>query len=117
MVIHRAYLLEKGHRQVAWVHGTYGTCGVNPERARSNQKHLWHDFHVVYQLTLNGYVIVATDYAGLGITQDANGKPIAHEYITVPAQGSDVLYSIKVAQAAFPEFSAEVIIIRDSESG
>ncbi|KAL8786447.1 MAG: hypothetical protein Q9213_002763 [Squamulea squamosa] len=104
----------KGHPLLAWAHGT---SGVNPESAPSNHKHLWHDFQVVYQLTLNGYVVVATDYAGLGITQDAMGNPIAHEYMTGPAQGADVVCSITAARVAFPELSEEFIIIGDSEGG
>ncbi|KAL8705706.1 MAG: hypothetical protein Q9201_001181 [Fulgogasparrea decipioides] len=105
---------REGYPLVAWAHGT---SGVNPESAPSNLKHLWHDFQVVYQLTLNGYVVVATDYAGLGLAQDTLGNPIAHEYMTGPAQGNDVVFSVKAAQEAFPELSQEFVIIGDSEGG
>lgn len=104
----------KGHPLLVWAHGT---SGINPDSAPSNHKHLWHDFQVVYQLTLNGYVVVATDYAGLGVNQDALRNPIAHEYMTGPAQGNDVVFSIMAARAAFPELSEEFIIIGDSEGG
>lgn len=105
---------QEGYPTVAWAHGT---SGVNPESAPSNLKHLWHDFQVVYQLTLNGYVVVATDYAGLGLAEDASGNPIAHEYMTGPAQGNDVIFSVKAAREAFPELSKEFVIIGDSEGG
>ncbi|KAL8723375.1 MAG: hypothetical protein Q9181_007295 [Wetmoreana brouardii] len=105
---------REGYPLVAWAHGT---SGVNPDSAPSNLKHLWHDFQVVYQLTLNGYVVVATDYAGLGLGSDALGNPIAHEYMTGPAQGNDVVFSVKAAREAFPELSQEFVIIGDSEGG
>ena len=103
-----------GYPLVAWAHGT---SGINPESAPSNLKHLWHDFQVVFQLTLNGYVVVATDYAGLGLGKDALGNPIAHEYMTGPAQGNDVIFSVKAAREAFPELTQEFVIIGDSEGG
>ncbi|KAL8719742.1 MAG: hypothetical protein Q9225_003286 [Loekoesia sp. 1 TL-2023] len=105
---------REGYPMVAWAHGT---SGINPESAPSNLKHLWHDFQVVYPLTLSGYVVVATDYAGLGVGKDASGNPIAHEYLTGPAQGNDVIFSVKAAREAFPELSKEFVIIGDSEGG
>jgi len=105
---------RQGHPVVAWAHGT---SGVNPESAPSNLKHLWHDFQVVYQVTLNGYVIVATDYAGLGLERDGLDNEIVHEYMTGPAQGNDVIFSVKAARVAFPELSEDFVIIGDSEGG
>ena len=77
-----------------WAHGT---SGVNAESAPSNIRHLWHHFQVPYQLALNGYVVVATDYAELGIGSDAFGNAVIHEYLTGPAQANDIFYSIKAA--------------------
>ena len=105
---------RNGYPLVAWAHGTSGN---NPESAPSNHKYLWHDFQVVFQLTLNGYVVVATDYAGLGLAKDASGIPIAHEYLTGPAQGNDVIFSVKAAGEAFPELSKDFVIIGSSEGG
>ena len=105
---------KNGYPLVAWAHGT---SGINAECAPSNHKHLWHDFQVVFQLTLNGYVVVATDYAGLGLENDALGNPFAHEYLMGPAQGNDVLFSIKAAGEAFPELSKDFVIIGSSQGG
>ena len=105
---------REGYPVVAWAHGT---SGINAEAAPSNLKHLWHDFQVLFQLSLNGYVVVATDYAGLGVVNDAAGHPIAHEYMTGPAQGSDVVYSVIAAQEAFVELSKDFVIIGSSEGG
>ena len=65
-----------GYPLIAWAHGT---SGVAPECAPSNIKHLWHHFQAPYQLALLGFVVVATDYAGLGVAKDASGKSIIHE--------------------------------------
>lgn len=103
-----------GYPFIAWAHGTSGN---HAESAPSNIKHLWHHFQIVYQLALNGYVVVATDYAGLGVSSDANGNPITHEYLTAPAQANDVIYSIPAARAAFPELSHEFVIAGQSQGG
>ena len=110
----RKFSNVEGYPMVAWAHGT---SGVNSESAPSNLKTLWHDFQVVYQLALNGYVVIATDYAGLGPPADAEGKTIAHEYLTGPAQGADVVFSVRAAREAFSELSKEFIIIGSSEGG
>ena len=103
-----------GYPVVAWAHGT---SGCTPESAPSNIKHLWNHFQAPYQLALNGYVVVATDYAGLGVGNHANGQSIPHEYITGPAQANDIAFSIIAAQAAFPELSREFIVLGSSLGG
>lgn len=99
---------------VVWAHGT---SGVSAQCAPSNIRNLWHHFQVPYQLALAGYVVVATDYAGLGVEKDAHGKFIVHEYLTSPAQANDIMYSIPAAREAFPELSKEFVIIGSSEGG
>lgn len=110
--------IAKAHRNgypvIAWAHGT---SGVHAECAPSNIQNLWHHFQAPYQFALNGYVVVATDYAGLGVGADANGNYIPHEYITAPAQANDVLNSIPAARKAFPELSSDFVIVGSSEGG
>lgn len=62
----------------AWAHGT---SGVTANAAPSYHKNLWQHFLAPYQLALQGYVVVATDYAGLGIKEDASKRPIIHEIL------------------------------------
>ena len=99
---------------VVWAHGTSGT---NNECAPSNIQNLWHHFQAPYQLALLGYVVVATDYAGLGVGSDAYGKTIVHEYLNGLAQANDVAYSIPAAQTVFPEISKRFVVIGSSEGG
>lgn len=106
--------LHNGLPTVAWAHGT---SGVFNECAPSNIKFLWHQFQLPFQLVLNGYVIIATDYAGLGLSMDANGKPIIHEYLTGPAHANDIFYSIMAARQAFPKMSEEFVAVGTSQGG
>ena len=103
-----------GHPFVIWAHGTSGN---NDESAPSNNQHLWHHFQAPYQLALLGFVVVATDYAGLGVGSDASGKPIVHEYLNGRAHANDVAYSIPAAQAAFPELSKRFVVVGSSQGG
>ncbi|KAG8531936.1 uncharacterized protein KY384_003572 [Bacidia gigantensis] len=105
---------NKGYPMVAWAHGTSGSAA---ECAPSNIQFLWHQFQAPYQLALNGYVVVATDYAGLGVSRDAAGQPIVHEYLNRAIQATDLYYSIPAAQQAFPELSREFIAAGQSQGG
>lgn len=98
-------------------HMVRGTSDSAPECAPFNVRNLWHHFQAPYQLALLGYVVVATDYAGLGVTTDASGNSIIHEYITDLAQANDVFYFIPAPRKAFPELSEHFVVIGSSEGG
>ena len=98
----------------AWAHGT---SGPHDECAPSNIQNLWHHFQAPYQLALLGFAVLATDYAGLGVAEDASGNFIVHEYLNGHAQGNDVAYSIPAAQEAFPELSKRFVVIGSSQGG
>lgn len=110
----RSHPPVSGHPVVAWAHGTSGSAA---ESAPSNIKNLWHHFQAPYPLALNGYVVVATDYAGLGVAADEDGKATVHEYLTGCAQANDVAFSVRAARAAFPELSEEFVVIGSSLGG
>lgn len=99
---------------VVWAHGTSGN---HDECAPSNIQNLLHHFQAPYQLALLGYVVVATDYAGLGVGADASGKFIVHEFLNSLAQANDVAYSIPAAQKAFPELSKKFVVVGSSQGG
>lgn len=96
----------KGGRPViSWAHGTTGTaqnCGpsqaVNPA-VPLNQYFLvggnsWSDYGLpaVDEFIKEGYVVVATDYQGLG----GGGK---HQYVVSATQGRDAINAIRAAGA------------------
>lgn len=103
-----------GYPVVAWAHGT---SGFDANAAPSNHKNLWQHFLAPYQLALQGYVVVGTDYAGLGVKKTASGEAITHEYLSPPSQAKDVIYSVQAAQEAFPELSKRFVAIGHSQGG
>ncbi|KAI4121549.1 MAG: hypothetical protein LQ338_006304 [Usnochroma carphineum] len=103
-----------GYQVVAWAHGT---SGITAEFAPSHHKNLWQHFQAPYQLALQGYVVVATDYAGLGIGKDASGDVITHAYLACPSHANDVVYSVQAAQSAFPSLSKDFVVIGHSQGG
>ena len=103
-----------GYPVVAWAHGT---SGFDANAAPSHHKNLWQHFLAPYQIALQGYVVVATDYAGLGVGRYSSEEPIVHEYLASPSQANDVIYSVTAAQAAFPELSKRFVVIGHSQGG
>ena len=106
--------LEGGYPVVAWAHGT---TGIFANAAPSGQKNLWQHFLAPYQLVGQGYVVVAPDYAGLGVCQTEAGKAIVHEYMSGPSQANDIVYAVKAAQEAFQELSSNFVVIGHSQGG
>ncbi|KAH6611459.1 hypothetical protein Trco_001479 [Trichoderma cornu-damae] len=84
---------------VAWAHGTAGAFAAC---APSDYTNLQYDFMVPYALALQGIVVVAADYAGLGIGSLPNGDKVSHAYGASPAQANDVANAIIAARSAFP---------------
>lgn len=107
---------EKGHfHVVAWSHGT---SGLYADAAPSQYKNLWQHYLGPFPLVQQGYVVVATDYAGLGVATTGDGRPIHHEYLSGPAQANDVAYSILAAREAFPgQLSSKWVVAGHSQGG
>lgn len=57
-----------------------------------------------FTLALQGYVVVAADYAGLGVGRTPNGEGIGQPWATWPAQANDVANAVMTARNAFPQF-------------
>jgi pimeloyl-ACP methyl ester carboxylesterase len=106
--------LPDGFPIVAWAHGT---SGLAPNCAPSHIKNLWQHFLGPYQLALQGYVLIAVDYAGLGVGKDGSGKQIVHEYLASPSHANDVIYGVQAAQSAFPELSQKFVVVGHSQGG
>lgn len=105
---------EDGYQVVAWSHGTSGQA---PNCAPSHIIHLWQHYLAPYQLAQQGYVVVGTDYAGLGVAKTLSGRSIVHEYLASPAHANDVFYSVQAAQAAFPQLGKQFIVTGHSQGG
>lgn len=103
-----------GYPVIAWAHGT---SGFDANAAPSHHKNLWQQFLAPYQIALQGYVVATTDYAGLGVQKHPSGQPIVHEYLASPSQAKDVVYSVTVARAVFPELSINLLSLATLREG
>ena len=99
---------------VAWAHGTSGLFG---NCAPSNYRNLLYQFATVFELALQGYIVVAPDYVGLGVSKDAQGNPLTHPYFGSPSHANDLFYSVQAAQAAFPSLSKRFVVMGHSQGG
>lgn len=99
---------------VAWAHGTSGVFG---ECAPSHIRNLWYQFSAPFTLALQGYAVVAPDYAGLGVNRTAKGEPIFHQYLAHPAAANDLFYAMQAARTAFPELSKHFVTMGHSQGG
>lgn len=100
---------------VTWGHGT---SGFLPECAPSHIRNLWYQFSGPFELALSGYAVVATDYAGLGVSKNADGDTIWHEVSASPAAGQDLLYAAQAAYAAFPDkLTRDFVAMGHSQGG
>ncbi|KAI4270797.1 MAG: hypothetical protein LQ337_006465 [Flavoplaca oasis] len=102
------------YQVVAWAHGT---TGIFPECAPSHIKSLEYQFTAPYPLVLQGYVVVAPDYAGLGPSKTVSGEPIIHQLFASQAAADDLFYAVEAAQAAFPKLSEEFVVVGHSQGG
>ena len=80
-------------------------------------RNLDYQFGALFELALQGYAVVAPDYAGLGVGTDASGNRIAHQYMAHPAAANDLVYAVQAAQQAWPELSREFVVIGHSQGG
>ena len=103
-----------GYPVIGWAHGTSGVFG---NCAPSHIRNLWYQFTVPFTLALQGYVVVAPDYAGLGVHQDAGGNRFRHAYLGSPAGANDLFYSVQAAQTAFSVLSKRFLLMGHSQGG
>ncbi|KAL8840321.1 MAG: hypothetical protein Q9170_001405 [Blastenia crenularia] len=107
-------LEHDGYAVVGWAHGTSGGFG---DCAPSHLRNLWYQFTAPFTLALQGYVVVAPDYAGLGVDHDLNGNTIRHPYVANPAHANDLFFSVQAAQTAFTSLSKRFVLVGHSQGG
>lgn len=106
---------DNGLPVVAWAHGT---SGWSAECAPSHIRNLWYQYSAPFLLALQGYVVVAPDYAGLGVGTDRRNRTIRHQYLASPAAANDLVYAVQAARAAFPdELGKHFVVMGHSQGG
>ena len=103
-----------GYSVVTWAHGT---SGIFAECGPSHVRNLWYHFQVPYSLALQGYVVVAPDFQGLGVDRDVNGDKIIHPYASNPSHANDLIYAVQAAQTAFNSLSKRFVVVGHSQGG
>lgn len=99
---------------IGWGHGT---SGVFSECAPSHIRNLWYQFSAPYILALQGYAVVAPDYAGLGVNKTAESEPVVHTYLANNVHANDLFYAVEAAQKAFPQLSKHFVTMGHSQGG
>lgn len=85
---------------VLWNHGN---TGVLPTAAPSAMRALAYGQAFPLELAVEGYAVIAPDYAGLGVGRDFKGNFIPHQFGFTPASAHDALYALRAAREAFPD--------------
>lgn len=92
---------------IAWAHGT---LGVADACAPSWTNPTPRDAHYINQWLKQGFVVVATDYQGLG-------GPGPHPYLNWEAEGRSVLDSVRAVLQAYPQQIANNLVITGQSQG
>ncbi|KAK8076304.1 secretory lipase [Apiospora phragmitis] len=105
---------------VLWTHGT---SGFFASAAPSSHRALWYGDAAPFTLALEGYAVVAPDYAGLGISTTwgeggGDTQKIPHQYLMSRISARDGLYALRAARAAFAEaLDARFVAMGHSQGG
>jgi len=86
---------------IAWAHGTTGIADIC---APSWEARSYRDVSYLNTWLQQGYVIVATDYQGLG-------TPGPHPYLAVRPEAYSVLDSIRAVLRQFPDISNRIVVV------
>lgn len=95
----------------------HGTSGGFADCAPSHYRNLWYHYITPFILSLRGYIVVAPDYAGQGVSQSYTNQTIRHPYTANPAHADDLFYAVEAAQSAFPSLSKQFVLMGHSQGG
>lgn len=94
---------------LAWAHGS---SGQGQACAPSGLRGLWDDFHEPFAFALDGYAVVAPDYAGLGVPN------VTTNYFLHPAVANDLVFALEAAQKTWPRsLSKDFVVVGQSQGG
>lgn len=100
---------------VLWTHGT---SGFYPSGGPSTHRALFYGDFMPFALAQAGYIVVAADYAGLGVGKSWDGSTIPHQYLAAHAGAFDALNALKAAHEAFPDrLTSDYVVVGHSQGG
>ncbi|KAK3676799.1 hypothetical protein LTR78_003576 [Recurvomyces mirabilis] len=100
---------------VLWSHGT---SGFFADGSPSAHRSLFYGNIMPFTLAQAGYVVVAADYAGLGVKSSWDGSYVPHQYQNRVAQAFDSLYALRAARTVFgANITEEYVNVGHSQGG
>jgi pimeloyl-ACP methyl ester carboxylesterase len=100
---------------VLWAHGT---SGFYADGAPSAHRSLFYGDIVPFTLAQAGYVVVAPDYAGLGIDTSWDGSFVPHQYLARQAGAADALNSVRAVRKTWgSSVTDEYVVLGHSQGG
>jgi pimeloyl-ACP methyl ester carboxylesterase len=100
---------------VLWNHGT---SGFFADGSPSAHRALFYGNIMPFTLAQAGYVVIAADYAGLGVQTSWDGSYVAHQYQNRVAQAFDSLNALRAARSIFPDkITQEYVNVGHSQGG
>lgn len=100
---------------VLWGHATSGAFA---DWAPSAHRALWHANAAPFTLAQAGYVVIAPDYAGLGVDTTWDGSEIYHAYLNSPVGAANTLDAFRASHSAFPgKLTDEYVVAGHSQGG
>ncbi|KAK3697079.1 hypothetical protein LTR37_017677 [Vermiconidia calcicola] len=100
---------------VLWSHGT---SGFFADGSPSAHRSLFYHNIMPFMLAQAGYVVVASDYAGLGVNTSWDGSYVPHQYTNRLAQAFDSLNALRAARKIFPgKITDEYVNVGHSQGG
>ncbi|KAK6428335.1 hypothetical protein LTR95_015521 [Oleoguttula sp. CCFEE 5521] len=89
----------------------HGTTGQTQACAPSNLRALADAYYEPFTMALNGYAVVAPDYAGLGIPQSPT------PYFVFPSHANDLFHAVAAAQSQWPTLLSKSFVLTGQSQG
>lgn len=89
----------------------HGTSGQTLACAPSNLRNLWDQWNEPFTMALNGYAVVAPDYAGYGI------KDVRAPYFILPTQANDLFHAVGAAQKQWSHLLSKEFVLGGQSQG
>ncbi|KAH8894454.1 putative secretory lipase [Thozetella sp. PMI_491] len=100
---------------VLWTHGT---SGFYADGAPSAHRSLFYGEIMPTVLAQAGYVVIAPDYAGLGVDKSWDGSFLPHQYFGREAGAADALNALRAARKTFSDLiTEEYVVVGHSQGG
>ncbi|KAK9429091.1 Alpha/Beta hydrolase protein [Lipomyces doorenjongii] len=86
--------------------------------ATSSHRSLFYGDIIPFTLAQAGYVVIATDYAGLGVEKSWDGSFVPHQYGAREANAGDALNALRAVRTTFSDrITDDYVVVGHSQGG